>query len=480
MQELSAYPSARVLSNFVRLNLPVPIVVLDRLGSVVELNRAARESPRRLIMDLFQPEQRVAEVGEFLEQLERAGRATAELPRVAPSGANELLLLEGFVVESYFVVMVRQRLDRDVLEAELDQLCRVDSLGLLTASLIHDLNNLLTPIVVCSSEIRSELGPSSSAGRLAAEIGAVAGRAASLVRDVLSFSRARSVVDTVSLNAVAGSLKPLMELLLGDGIELVCLLDESAPAVSVNRGRLEQTLLNLLANAKQAMPHGGWVAISTARVTLEVEGKSIEHAELLVSDTGAGMSESVLQRAFDPFFTTHQDGTGLGLASVRRFVNESQGQVEIDSELGHGTSVGLYLPARAGAEQPMPAADALMREDWFGDETILIVERDLSVSQGLSRVLEAFGYRVYVAETDDEAVALMEGLASAVDLALIDVSMARAGGGVLERLRKLNTRLKTMIVASGHRLRRASHIEGPATAAHEAVARAIRSVLDVG
>jgi two-component system, cell cycle sensor histidine kinase and response regulator CckA len=477
MQELSAYPSARVLSNFVRINLPVPIVVLDRLGSVIELNRAARETPRRVIKDLFEPESRAQEVGAFLEELERSGRATAELSRALTGGGSESVLLDGFQVESYFVVMVRQFVDRDALEGELDQLCRVDSLGLLTASLIHDLNNLLTPIVVCSSEIRAELGPASSAGRLAADIGAAAGRAASLVRDVLSFSRARSVVDTFNVNAVIGGLKPLMELLLGDSIELVCLLDENVPVVNANRARLEQSLLNLLANAKKAMPRGGWVAISTARVTLDVNGKSVDHAELLVSDTGVGMSDAVRDRAFDPFFTTSPDGSGLGLASVRRFINESNGQIELDSEPEHGTTVGLYLPAENDIERRLgPALPA--REDWFGDETILIVEHDLRVGQGLAAVLENFGYRVFVAESDDEALAMMEGLANAVDLALIDVSLARAGRGVLERLRKLNTRLKTMIVASGHRLRRASCVDGQPTAAHETIARAIRAALD--
>jgi signal transduction histidine kinase len=474
MQELSAYPSARVLSNFVRANLPVPIVVLDKLGSVVELNRAARETPRRLIGELFRPDTRVEEVASFLARLERAGHAHAEVAPTLPDGQRECVLLEGFVVESYFVVMLRQRGARRE-SAELEQLCRVESLGLLTASLIHDLNNLLTPIVVCSSEISAELEPASAAGRLAADIGAVAGRAASLVRDVLSFSRARSVVDAFSVNAVISGLKPLMELLLGDHIELVCLLDEDVPVVSANRARLEQSLLNLLANAKRAMPRGGWVAISTARVTLELEGKPTEHAELLVSDTGAGMSEAVRERAFEPFFTTSPEGTGLGLASVRRFIVESKGQVELDSELGHGTTVGLYLPAQQDAERPFPA-EAPAREDPFGDETILIVEHDQRVAQGLAAVLERFGYRVYVAESDEEALALMESLANDVDLALIDVSLARTHAGILERLRQVNTRLKTMIIASGHRLRRTA--EAAPGAAHEAVARAIRAALD--
>jgi two-component system cell cycle sensor histidine kinase/response regulator CckA len=478
MQELCAYPSARVLSNFVRVNLPVPIVVLDRLGSIVELNRAAREASRNRILDLFQPEQRAREVSDFLIELARSGRASAQLTREPAQGAREAVQLEGFLVETYFVVMVREGVDRDLLAGELDQLCRVDSLGLLTASLIHDLNNLLAPIVVCSSEIRAELGPSSSAGRLAADIGAVAGRAASLVRDVLTYSRARSVVDTVDPNAVIGELKPLMELLLGDGVELVCVLDENVPLVTANRARLEQALLNLLANAKRAMPRGGWVAVSTARVQLEVEGKWVEHAELLVSDTGSGMSEAVRRRAFDPFFTTHAEGSGLGLHSVRRFVSEAHGQIELDSEPGHGTSVGLYLPAEQDATAA-PRANAAAREDASGDETILLVEHDTRVSQGLANVLESFGYHVYVAESGDEAMALMEGLENEVDLALIDVSLAPAGGSILERLRRANARVKTMIIASGHRLRRAASISSEEPkAAHEAIARAIRTALD--
>lgn len=477
MHDLCAYPSARVLSNFVRVNLPVPIVVLDRLGSVVELNQAAREAPRSLILELFQPESRADEVASFLQELGRSGRASAELSRELADGAREGVLLDGFLVESYFVVMVRDHIDRNLLAGELDQLSRVDSLGLLTASLVHDLNNLLAPIVVGSSELGSELDPHTRAGKLAADIAAVAGRAATLVHDVLTFSRVRSVVDTVDPNAVVDELKPLMDLLLGDKVELVCVLDDNVPLVMANRARLEQSLLNLLANAKRAMPRGGWVAISTARVVLEVEGKPVEHAELLVSDTGTGMNEMVRRRAFEPFFTTHAEGTGLGLASVRRFVSEAQGQVELDSEPGHGTSVGLYLPAQPDAVRS-PSAAALAQDDVFGDETILLVEHDQRVSQGLSQVLESFGYHVYVAESDDEALALMEGLANKVDLALIDVSLARTGVNVLERLRRANARLKTMIIASGHRLRRAATLSGEPAAAHEAIARAIRSALD--
>jgi two-component system, cell cycle sensor histidine kinase and response regulator CckA len=417
-------------------------------------------------------------VVEFLAELARSGRASAELTREPPEGPHEAVQLEGFLVDDYFVVMVRERVDRDLLAGELDQLSRMDSLGLLTASLIHDLNNLLAPIVVCSSEIRSELGPSSSAGRLAADIAAVAGRAASLVRDVLTFARARSVVDTLDVNEVIEGLKPLMQLLLGDGVELVCVLDENVPLVSANRSRLERALLNLLANAKRAMPRGGWVAVSTARVLLDVDGKSVEHAEVLVSDTGSGMSEAVRRRAFDPFFTTHAEGTGLGLPSVRRFVSDARGQVELDSEPGHGTSVGLYLPAEADAVRPPPPA-AVVREQAAGDETILLVERDPRVSRGLANVLETFGYHVYVAESDDEALALMQGLENEVDLALIDVTLAHGGNNILDRLRRANTRLKTMIIASGHRLRRAAAIStSEPSAAHEAIARAIRSALD--
>jgi signal transduction histidine kinase len=193
---------------------------------------------------------------------------------------------------------------------------------------------------------------------LARDIEATAERASSLVKSVLGFARPRPWrVQPVTLSSVVSALRPLIELITGPEIKLVLALDERPLQVNVDRSQLEQAILNLISNARNAMPHGGELTITTTQASLGQhhgnEGLLSPHVVLIIHDTGVGMPDDVQRRAFDPFFTTRaaSGGTGLGLTSVQQFVRENQGLIMLDSEAGRGTTVVVHLP-RAEKESP--------------------------------------------------------------------------------------------------------------------------------
>jgi signal transduction histidine kinase len=343
-----------VLSQFVLEHLPDPLVVLNAEGGVLEVNRAARESEHCDLPALFNPDHRDPSVShfltEFLTDLRVNGRASRELPNQVTSHPVGRISLDGTAVGSCFVVTLQQRVDSAILAQRLKHAHRVEALGLMTARIVHDLNNLLTPILLLSRDLAEELEQGGLRGTLARDIESAAARAASLVKNVLAYARPRAArMEVVTLNSVVSSVRPLVELLTGGDVRLVLSLDPRPGQVSVDRAHLEQTVLNLVANACHAMPGGGQITITTANVTIghpEAEAPFASYVVLMVDDTGIGMTEDVRSRAFDDFFTTRAagGGTGLGLASVRQFVTESGGILTLNSEVGRGTSVVIHLP----------------------------------------------------------------------------------------------------------------------------------------
>ena len=337
MQPQSTYCSARVLSRFVLEQFPEPVVVLDQSGTVVEANFAA-ELGRPNLARLFEPESSPG-TAQFLDEIRTSGQSSLLRKQTTSDGVAEHILLRGFAIDSWFVVTARDVSREHALQDELRQLRRVESLGLLTATIIHDFNNLLTPILCASTVLAAELEKGSHAANLAADIESVAVRATSLVRDVLAFARARpSALEVVDLSTSVSTMRPLIERIFGGSAELVFDLPEELGKVMIDRARFEHALLNLVANARNAMPDGGRLTISTANAG--------PYVVVAVGDTGVGMTEQVQARAFDEFFTTRHavGGTGLGLASVKRFAIESGGSAQLFSEVGRGTVVTLHLP----------------------------------------------------------------------------------------------------------------------------------------
>lgn len=348
--------SEQLLARFVLELLPDPMLMLDPSGALLEANRAAREFEPCELQKLFSTTPREPSVDEFSKELERSGYAIRELPGVQVEPARRFSLV-GFALDDHFFVLVRNASDAALLERELHQYRRVRTLGLVTARFAHDLNNLLTPILLLSRELAETMPPHDSLG-LARELEATALRAVAMVKDVIEFTRPRTAnLEILSVNSTIFALRPLISLLLGKAVTLRLSLDEGPTYVQANRSRFEQALLNLVTNAKAAMPHGGELTITTANVSTGHEhggkGPRQSYVVIVLNDTGIGMTEGVRARAFDDFFSTRaaRGGTGLGLGSVRQFVQDSAGLITIDSEVGRGTSVIIHLPR---TEPPRP------------------------------------------------------------------------------------------------------------------------------
>jgi two-component system, cell cycle sensor histidine kinase and response regulator CckA len=338
---------ALALSTFVLECHTEPVIVLDGAGDVRALNRAARHEHHRNVLEFFQEGSGSDRVRAFVEKVRRLGRASTEIGRAATLGAPGPFVLEGFAVEEAIVVTAHDQNKHRALEEELRQLRRIESLGLVTASVIHDFNNLMTPMLALSSTLASELRASSRSLELVADIESIANRTAALFRDMITIAKPKGrAVESLSLREVVWTMQPLLERIAGHEVALVVDVEDDAILVSVERSRLEHSLLNLVANARQAMPEGGTITISAARAHRPDSDAAPASVLLVVSDTGVGMTEDVRSRACDDFFTTRDTagGTGLGLASVRRFVTESGGHITLDSEPGRGTSVTIRLP----------------------------------------------------------------------------------------------------------------------------------------
>jgi two-component system, cell cycle sensor histidine kinase and response regulator CckA len=336
-------------------------VVFDAQGRVLLLNRAARELPDEWVDRLFAGHpSHPTELTFFRDQLETRGKAHAEV-RVG----SRSIAIEGCRHGAQYVVVVRDESRLRRLEHELRSLQRLDSLGHFTASLVHDFNNLLTPIACLSGCLESELAHDEEAGAMARDIRDAADRAARLAREMMKLVRREPPrVEAVNVAAAVSDLRSLVERMVGSDVKVEVTVSPDTGATVIDRERLEHAILNLAANARDAMPEGGTLTVSTSRVAFdEDQAETVEGARagayiaIRVRDTGVGMSREVREHVFERFFTTKEPGhgTGLGLASVRRFVAESGGCVTVHSREGRGTVVSLYLPAYRSTATAVPS-----------------------------------------------------------------------------------------------------------------------------
>ena len=327
------------------------------------------------------------------------------------------------------------------LEEQLRQTQRMESVGQLAGGIAHDFNNLLTAILGTCDLM--DLGESerSDGNRGVDEIRKAANKAAALTRQLLAFSRKQVLQPRrIDLNVVIESMEQMLRRLIGEHIEVITFLSPGVGPVLADRGQLEQVVMNLAVNARDALPGGGRVLVET-RDTLLDEAYAREHAGvapgryavITFSDNGAGMPPEVRARAFEPFYTTKEvgKGTGLGLSTVYGVVNQSGGHVWLYSEPGEGTTFKIYLPVVEGAEPPVPDPEAPGTVE--GSETILVVEDEPMVRTLACAVLRRLGYRVFEAADPDQAIRTSDRIEGAFDLLLTDVVMPRASGLQLAR-----------------------------------------------
>jgi signal transduction histidine kinase len=359
---------------------------------------------------------------------------------------------------SYLDITERKRAEeeRKKLEAQLLQSQKMEAVGQLAGGVAHDFNNLLTVILGYGEIMIADFSSDSPLYENLEEILAAGRRAQDLTRQLLAFSRKQVLeVKDVSLNEVVANMEKMIRRLLGEDIAVYLYLDADTGCVRADVSQLEQVLLNLCVNARDAMPAGGTLTIEThsiffsdAYVALHPDVQPGPHAVLSVSDTGHGMDETTRRQIFDPFFSTKEKGkgTGLGLATVHGIVKQHGGEISVYSEPGHGSTFKVSLPQ----VEDVVFREAIHPEDGIvmgRGETILVVEDDASVRKILSQLLERLGYSVRMAGSVDEGIVEVRR-AERIDLLLSDVIMPQMNGRQFsERVQSLRPEIKVLFMS---------------------------------
>jgi two-component system, cell cycle sensor histidine kinase and response regulator CckA len=333
--------------------------------------------------------------------------------------------------------------ERRKLEDQLRQSQKMDAIGRLAGGVAHDFNNLLNVIMGYGELLQRRLTKDSPLQRHSAEIMNAAARAANLTRQLLAFSRKQVLQPRVlDLNLVVTDMEKMLRRLIGEHIELRTALSPGLGPVKADPGQIEQVILNLVVNARDAMIKGGKLIVETRSVALSGEEAGLRNCApgpyilLAVTDNGSGIAAETIPHIFEPFFTTKEPGkgTGLGLSTVYGIVSQSGGRIEVYSEIGRGTTFKVYLPQEGTAAQPITPA----REDLApaGSETILLVEDEDAVRQITRELLVEAGYDVIDSGSPAEALLLASSCAKPTGLILTDVVMPGMSGRQLaQRLR---------------------------------------------
>jgi len=342
------------------------------------------------------------------------------------------------------------------LEEQLRQAHRMGAVGRLAGGLAHDYNNILTVIIGYSELAAYRLGSGHSISKHLDEIKGAAERAASLTRQLLAFSRQQVLYPRIlDLNGLIQNLTRMLHRLIGEDISL-SFKPGTIGSIKADSGQIEQILMNLVVNARDAMPQGGSVIIETSSIDLE-QGYVDSHLSvrpgryvlMSVSDTGCGMDDKTISHIFEPFFTTKGpgQGTGLGLSTVYGIVKQSEGYIWVYSEVGRGTTFKLYFPEHAQPEKKV--AQALPIPDVAdGSESVLVVEDDETLRKLVAALLEGSGYKVLQAADGEYAIQLLQGSDQHIDLLLTDMLMPKMSGIELStELRKLRPNLKVLLMS---------------------------------
>jgi two-component system cell cycle sensor histidine kinase/response regulator CckA len=443
---------------------PQPMWILDRTGQqFLEVNAAARklygysaaEFTHITPGDIQSPDDARRFLSLFHDQVRPAASEWRHRTKEGQWFEVEIALHEiQYGGDSAQLAVLMDITGRRNLEDQLRQAQKMEALGLLTGGVAHDFNNLLTIITGYSQLILGKLREDDPNRHSAEQIVKAAERAGELTRRLLLFSRRRVLqAKVLDLNDVVTSLSTMVQRLLGEEIELKLDLGAGLGSVHADSSRLEQVLLNLAANSRDAMPRGGTLTIETANVTVERPDGVVKpgsYVALNVKDTGEGMDSATQAHAFEPFFTTKGagSGTGLGLYTVSGIVKQSGGAVELSSTLGGGTSFRIFLPRVDLAVAVEPDAPKLAAPR--GAETILLVEDDDMVRSLVRETMESSGYHVLEASDPLDARTIAANYPGTIQLLITDVIMPKASGPELAKeLLKTYRGLKVLYM-SGH------------------------------
>jgi signal transduction histidine kinase/CheY-like chemotaxis protein len=384
----------------------------------------------------------------------------ADLPVATAQTATFLFLLMAAVTGQVLAAMVAERDDALQKRAQLEALLRhsqkMEAVGRLAGGIAHDFNNLLTAILGYTDIVVHGMDPKDPRRADAEQIERAATRAADLTRQMLAFSRSEPQQSTVvDLNRLLGKVEPMLRRVIGEDIKLTIAAKAARGTVRVDAGQMEQVILNLAVNARDAMPQGGRLTIETADCVVD-EGMAAEnhearpgpHVMLSVTDTGVGMSAAVRARLFEPYFTTKAagKGTGLGLSTVYGIVRQSDGHISVTSEAGSGTTFRALLPLAVAEPAMEPEAAAVKAQG--GTEHILLIEDDASVRRVGKDMLTRLGYSVTEAASGRAGIALGSDDTRHFDLLICDVILGdMSGPSAAEALRALRPSMRVLYVS---------------------------------
>ncbi|MFN8187089.1 MAG: ATP-binding protein [Gaiellales bacterium] len=422
-----------------------------------------------LFLEILHPDDR-AGVVRAMEQIRSSGQDQVIEYRVVAADGRIVWLRDGGTVlrdeagnpcllQGYLLDISEQKegeLERSRLEEQMRQTTKMEAVGRLAGGIAHDFNNLLTAIQGYGELALSRLEPDDPQRRDLEEIQRAAERAAALTRQLLAFGRRRLLQpQAIDVNAVVSDIEMMLRRLIGEDVELVTDLDPELGTVRADAGHVEQVLMNLAVNARDAMRDGGRLEITTRSIDRAPKGIAREldlppgpYVVLAVSDTGRGMAPEVQERIFEPFFTTKGagEGTGLGLATVYGIVRQSGGHIAVESAPGKGSTFRIWLPVggepmeRIEPPRPEPLPEAA--------ETVLLVEDDESVRTMVCRVLEQQGYSVLEAATGEEALEIAVERGDEIDLVFTDVVMPGMGGvELVEHVRAIRPELEVIFMS---------------------------------
>ncbi len=459
----------RVLANSVK---DYALYTLDTSGNVASWNAGCerikgytgREIIGKHISVFYEPEEVQGGLPQrLLAAAAATGRAENEGLRVRKDGstfwANVVLapIHSGGVLIG-FAKVTHDLTDRRHLEDQLHLSQKMEAVGSLAGGVAHDFNNLMSVVLSYSELLAEDLKDGDPTRADLKEISDAGLRAVELTRQLMAFSRQQVLKPKiVDLTQVVRGMERMLRRLLGEDIELTATCAPGLGNALVDPGQMEQVIMNLAVNARDAMPSGGQITIATAEVELD-EKYAAEHLGVIpgphimlaVSDTGTGMDKATQGRMFEPFFTTKDPGkgTGLGLATVFGIVKQSGGTIWADSEPGKGTSFKVYFPRTDQATLAFPSSRPPGRRAIHGSETILLVEDDDRVRLVARTILRKYGYTVLEARSGGDALLLCEQHPSTVHLLLTDVVMPRMSGRQLaERLLAIRPDMKVLYMS---------------------------------
>jgi PAS domain S-box-containing protein len=439
-------------SNFRSLvmNAPYGICRCDALGILQDANPAlvamfgygsAVELTGRHLGSLYADAQQWFQTADYFHARKAFNDLTTECVR--KDGSPIVARISGRSIPNgkaggSFELFMEDVTETRTLEMQLRQAQKMEAIGRLAGGIAHDFNNLLMVISGYSEFLLERLGPDPRLRGPAQEISNATQRATSLTRQLLAFSRKQMLAPKVlDLNEVVAENLKMLTRMIGEDIDLVMVPGHAIGAVRADPGQIDQVIMNLAVNARDAMPQGGKLTIETANVTLD-ENFARTHTPLTagdyimlaISDTGIGMDNETQSRIFEPFFTTKgSKGTGLGLSTVYGIVKQSGGFIFVDSQPQHGTAFRAYFPRVDGREDAAAAQDSLglPRAD-HGQETILLVEDETNLRRLARQYLETQGYKILEAEDGAAALQIVDGYRGAIDLLLTDVIMPGMNG----------------------------------------------------